>query len=135
MDIRHKIKQETLKSYNFKVSLWSCYPDLNWRPHPYQNPRTCFFLLFVDVSYCSFPVAAQWLRQFLLGSYSILLDIEILCFFMPVWVLYGFLSAPIPSDLIPTYEALRPRLDEAGPFFHACRYIPQNTSQPRRKAC
>lgn len=41
------------------------------------------------------------------------------CFFMPVWVLYGFLSAPIPSDLIPTSATLRPLHDGAGPFFHA----------------
>ena len=30
------------------------------------------------------------------------------CFFMPVWVLYGFLSAPIPSDLIPTSAMPQP---------------------------
>ena len=23
---------------------WSCYPDLNWRPHPYQLPYPCFLL-------------------------------------------------------------------------------------------
>ena len=23
--------------------LWSCYPDLNWRPHPYQRRRNHFF--------------------------------------------------------------------------------------------
>ena len=25
---------------------WSCYPDLNWRPHPYQQPKEIFYNLF-----------------------------------------------------------------------------------------
>ena len=52
-----KCAENKKKSTVFKRKqriLWSCYPDLNWRPHPYQliaNPRSttfrCFGGLFV----------------------------------------------------------------------------------------
>ena len=38
------------------------------------------------------------------------------CFFMPVWVVYGFLSAPIPPDLIPTSATLQSHPDWSGPL-------------------
>jgi hypothetical protein len=50
-----------LRDNGFK---WSCYPDLNWGPHPYQNQGACFYLLFVDVAYCPARLAAQWLQRF-----------------------------------------------------------------------
>ena len=30
-------KKNRSKSYDFKRFSWSCYPDSNWRPHPYQG--------------------------------------------------------------------------------------------------
>ena len=44
------------------MDLWSCYPDLNWGPHPYQLPLGCFLLLSPIVSYRRKP-AWYWRLQ------------------------------------------------------------------------
>ena len=30
-------KEKALKPHRFKAECWSCYPDSNWGPHPYQR--------------------------------------------------------------------------------------------------
>ena len=35
--LRHAKSPEGLSLRGFLHCIWSCYPDLNWRPHPYQG--------------------------------------------------------------------------------------------------
>ena len=40
---------------------WSCYPDLNWRPHPYQKATACFMGCLVMLFY---PLKSLWRNEF-----------------------------------------------------------------------
>ena len=51
-------KKKTSETRRFQRR-WSCYPDSNWRPHPYQLWESCGGLLFVDVACCPQNVAVQ----------------------------------------------------------------------------
>ena len=35
-------QKKSSEIFRFQNLFWSCYPDLNWRPHPYQNASTLF---------------------------------------------------------------------------------------------
>ena len=122
--------------------MWSCYPDLNWRPHPYQLTKCCCSLSLVFVPYRPEAVVPQRPRQFLPARCCPLTYLEKVYFLVSVSVLCRFLLGAAPPDLIPTSATLRPLHDGAGPFFHAwgfpalSHFLPLGrAAQPRRKAC
>ena len=100
---------------------WSCYPDLNWRPHPYQLTKGCYSLLLVIVP-CRFQsLAPQGSPQILPAPCCFLPFLGKDCFLVSVSVLCRFLHRAAPFDLILTFALLRPLQNGAGPFFHALR--------------
>ena len=73
----------------------SCYPDLNWRPHPYQLLRMCCFLFLAIVTCRNWCQILCNLAYFLLLSTAICCPLVFrygvgfgvgFCFFSPVWV-------------------------------------------------
>ena len=86
------------------VDLWSCWADLNRRPHPYQFKKGCFLLSPPIVSYYPEPLRHNGYARSVVVSCCVFLITFLSCFLVPVWVLYGFLLEPIPPDLIPTSE-------------------------------
>jgi hypothetical protein len=45
-------QKKSRQNQGIPAGFWSCYPDLNWGPHPYQLPRQYFlhiFRLFIAV--------------------------------------------------------------------------------------
>ena len=109
-DPHQKIKirnKKALKTEVFKA-FWSCYPDLNWGPHPYQLTKGCCCLLLFILPYCSQSVVPQCFRKLPPALCRSLSRLKIYCFLMPVSVLCRFLLEPAPADLIPTSAVLRP---------------------------
>ena len=87
------------------VDLWSCWADLNRRPHPYQFKKGCFLLSPPIVSYYPEPLRHNGYARSVVVSCCVFLITFLSCFLVPVWVLYGFLLEPIPPDLIPSFAA------------------------------
>ena len=90
------------------VYCWSCYPDLNRRPHPYQLTKGCCCLSFAILSCCRQSIVPQCFQGFFAAPYSLLSYLKKYCFLMPVSVLCRFLLETATSDLIPTHAILRP---------------------------
>ena len=84
---------------------WSCWADLNRRPHPYQFKKGCFLLSPPIVSYYLEPLRRNGYARSVVVSCCVFLITFLSCFLVPVWVLYGFLLEPIPPDLIPSFAA------------------------------
>ena len=102
---------------------WSCYPDLNWGPHPYQLTKGCYCLSLVIVPYRLGAVAPQRLAKFIPARCCLLSYLEKACFLVPVSVLCQFLFSAAPPDLIPTSAMCRPLLGGAGSFFMPVTFI------------
>ena len=90
------------------VDLWSCWADLNRRPHPYQLTKGCCCLSFAILSCCRQSIVPQCFQGFFAAPYSLLSYLKKYCFLMPVSVLCRFLLETATSDLIPTHAILRP---------------------------
>ena len=52
-------KIKTLKPLRLKGFSWSCYPDSNWGPHPYQFFNGFFLLLWLIVTCLFCPLNAN----------------------------------------------------------------------------
>ena len=57
------------KSEDLSVFSWSCYPDLNWGPHPYQAPQelfsnyfSCFIAIYAPIRLLSVTLWASCLH-------------------------------------------------------------------------
>ena len=106
----HKVTFCNKKSPKTEVfgDFWSCYPDSNWGPHPYQLTKGCCCLSFAILSCCRQSIVPQCFQGFFAAPYSLLSYLKKYCFLMPVSVLCRFLLETATSDLIPTHAILRP---------------------------
>jgi len=53
-----KLRKQEKSHQNRRIpaGFWSCYPDLNWGPHPYQQAKKIFYNLFGLFLFISVPV-------------------------------------------------------------------------------
>jgi len=49
-------QEESRQNQRIQAGFWSCYPDLNWGPHPYQQAKKIFYNLFGLFLFISTPV-------------------------------------------------------------------------------
>ena len=87
---------------------WSCYPDSNWGPHPYQLTKSCCCLLLIILPYRIQSIVPQYFRKLPPAPCRSLLWLKIYCFLVPVSVLCRFLLETATPDLISTHAVLRP---------------------------
>ena len=87
-------KKSAIFSRKQRIS-WSCYPDLNWRPHPYQLQKSCYSLLLSILPYWPQPIALQQIEANLYVFNRSLPHSKKVCFLMSVSVLCRFLSEAI----------------------------------------
>lgn len=100
-----KKQKKTPEIRGFQVFLWSCWADLNRRPHPYQLLFVHFPLYRSFVRYRLFPL---WCNTSPAVLFFCLLSLAFLNLFgVLVWFLSGFLSATLTADLIPIGQKTR----------------------------
>ncbi|MBQ2801249.1 MAG: hypothetical protein IJF03_07665, partial [Lachnospiraceae bacterium] len=85
-----KKQKKTPEIRRFQVLFWSCWADLNRRPHPYQFQHTCFPLPFPVLCTSGQPIAAQGLSRLPAVASRILSSAKMHTFFFTVWVPCGF---------------------------------------------
>ncbi len=108
--IRENIREKTIEKTRYPLRdngfHWSCYPDLNWRPHPYQLQKSCYSLLLSILPCCLQPITPQLVEGFFHVFRCLLPLLKKVCFLMPVSVLCRFLLEHSQADLIPFHHFL-----------------------------
>jgi len=49
-------QEKSRQNQRIQAGFWSCYPDLNWGPHPYQQTKKIFYNLFGLFLFISAPI-------------------------------------------------------------------------------